>query len=86
MSYNTTNKISSNTDLFTAVRESNFIVGTYNETHGGISFSSEPTIHTTAAAARNECSRLAAKNHGKTFVFVQFKGLEFVPVSRAISI
>lgn len=39
-----------------------------------VSFSSQPKVHSTEAAARQECERLAAAHKGKTFLYVEIKG------------
>ena len=49
-----------------------YIVGSV--TSGGVSFSSNPKIHTSEASARTECERLASSYKGKTFMYVEIKG------------
>lgn len=49
-----------------------YIVGSV--TSGGVSFSSNPKIHSNEASARAECERLASTNKGKTFMYVEIKG------------
>ncbi len=78
-------KIYSQNDLIKNTREGNFIVGSFTD-QGGFSFAPNAVAQTTAAAARAECKRLAAQNPGKNFVFVQLKGLEFVPASQSLSL
>ncbi len=78
-------KIFSQNDLIKNTREGNFIVGSFTD-QGGFSFAPNAVAQTTAAAARAECKRLAAQNPGKNFVFVQLKGLEFVPASQSLSL
>ena len=49
-----------------------YIVGSV--TNSGVSFSSNPKVHTSEASARTECERLASSYKGKTFMYVEIKG------------
>ena len=49
-----------------------YIVGSV--TSSGVSFSSNPKVHTSEASARTECERLASSYKGKTFMYVEIKG------------
>lgn len=68
-----------------SVKRNNFIVGSVSA-DGTLSFSSNPTVHASASAARTECARLARLNPGKLYIFVQFAGGELVPVMNTVSI
>ena len=60
------------TGAFTPVGGKGYIVGSV--TNGGVSFSSNPKVHTNEASARTECERLASSYKGKTFMYVEIKG------------
>ena len=71
------NKIDYKPDLRDAIVAKSYIIGSYYE-GVGISFSINPSIHTSEQSARAECRRLAALNPDKTYLFVQLKGAEEV--------
>lgn len=68
-------KLQTKTQLTSAVKGSNYIVGSFTEGQG-ISFTAFPAVHYSAQAARNECKRLAKSNPNKTYIFVKLMGGE----------
>ena len=84
MNYTNTNKIGSTESAIKNIKEGNFIVGSFDGTNFSISY--QPAVHSTSAAARQECDRLARANPGKMYVFLQLKGAELVPQTPRMSI
>ena len=82
---NYTEKISDLSKLTGAVRSNAYIVGSFTDS-GGLSFSTNPAIHHTAAEARKECARLSNITPGKMYVFVQLRGGELVPQNMRVSL
>jgi hypothetical protein len=79
-------KITNQATMHSAVRNKQYIVGSYNES-GGISFNVAPVLHSLASQARAECKRLAKIYPGKTFLFVCLEGAEMtVPQPTTVSI
>lgn len=70
-------KISTETELHSAVRANHYIIGSFHPTMG-LSFNSNPTPQYSAAQARAECKRLAKIYPGKTFVYVKLLGAEMI--------
>lgn len=70
--YRTFVKAAKVTGAFAPSGGKGYIVGSV--TSGGVSFSSNPKIHTSEASARTECERLASSYKGKTFMYVEIKG------------
>lgn len=70
------NKITSQTSV--TANRGRFIIGSV-DAMGNFSVSNNPVVHTDSVTARAECSRLSKLNPGKTFVFLQISGGEFVP-------
>lgn len=81
---NNMNKITSVTSGINCIRGHFYIVGSISD--AGFSTSSNPTVHTTATAAKAECTRLALLNPGKMYVFMQLTGGELVPAASVVSI
>lgn len=75
-----TDKITTLNGATSAIRNQFYIVGAFS-VNGGVSFSPNPTIHTSASDARLECKRLAVNTPGKLYLFVKLSGAEFAPAS-----
>lgn len=60
-----------------AVKHRGFILGSV-DFNGNVSFSANPSVHTTIDSARVEAKRLARLNANKTFIIVQLVGAERV--------
>lgn len=79
-------KITRQDILHSAVRNKQFIIGSFTP-NLGVSFSNAATVQYTAAQARAECKRLAKLYPGKTFFYVQLQGAELtVPQPTTVSI
>lgn len=81
----TTIKISDQTSAISAIRGSNFIVGSVDAS-GNFSIASNPAIQYDAGAARTECKRLAWLTPGRLYFFTRFAGAEMVPTTPVVSI
>ena len=81
---NYTNKIHDLPSAIENTTENNYVVGSFDGTR--FSVSGNPTIHTTHASARAECSRLANATPGKMYIFMQLEGAELVPRAPRMSI
>ena len=75
--------INSQASAEAAVKTNQFIIGSVDYS-GNVSFAANPTLHYSAGLARQECKRLATKNPGKTFVFVQLRGAERTVVQPSV--
>ena len=75
--------INSQASAEAAVKTNQFIIGSVDSS-GIVSFAANPTLHYSAGLARQECKRLATKNPGKTFVFVQLRGAERTVVQPSV--
>lgn len=75
--------INSQASAEAAVKTNQFIIGSVDSS-GNVSFAANPTLHYSAGLARQECKRLAIKNPGKTFVFVQLRGAERTVVQPSV--
>ena len=70
-----TDKLQTKQQLTSAVKGSNYIVGSFTESQG-LSFAANPAVQYTVQAARAECKRLAKLNPNKTYIFVKLMGGE----------
>lgn len=61
-----------------AVRNNQYIVGTM-DSEGKFSISSRPVIHKDHTSAKEEAHRLAALNHGMSYIVLRFIGGALVP-------
>lgn len=81
-----TTKITNEKTAHDAVRNRQYIVGSFNPTTG-MSIASNPTVQYSAVQARSECKRLAKIYPGKTFFYVRLEGAELtVPQPQTVSI
>jgi hypothetical protein len=79
-------KISNESTLHGAIRNKQFIIGSFNPATG-VSFNTNPTVQYSLMHARGECRRLAKLYPGKTFFFVRLEGGEMtVAQPQAVSI
>ena len=81
----TSTKMTTQTQAISAIRGSNFIVGSVDSL-GNFSIASNPAIQYDAGAARTECKRLAKLSPGKLYFFTRFAGAEMVPTTPTVSI
>lgn len=63
-----------------AIRNKQFIVGSFSS-QTGFSTTNSPAIQTSRAAARLECNRLAKLTPGKLYIFLELSGAEMVPMT-----
>jgi hypothetical protein len=70
-------KIHTETELHTAVRAGQYIIGSFHPSTG-LSFNGAPTVQYSPSQARTECKRLAKLYPGKTFVYVKLLGAEMI--------
>lgn len=84
-SINNMTKLNTQSIAISAIKGSNFIVGSVDAT-GQFSIAGNPMAQYDAASARAECKRLAKLTPGKLYFFTQFRGAEMVPTTPVVSI